>query len=112
MTPADILDKILGACADANQPTEGVKLVEALAWHGYEITEPHVGWPSNQRRPPRREDGFPTRNSILHFTAAERAIYDAMHEVEKAGGSPQLTEAVTLLSKARARVADHIEQVA
>jgi len=43
------------------------------------------------------------------MSPAEIAINKAMHAVEEAGGSPALTAAVTLLSQARDKVADHIE---
>jgi hypothetical protein len=43
------------------------------------------------------------------MTPAELAITDAMRAVEKAGGSIALTDAVTMLSIARERVADHVE---
>jgi hypothetical protein len=56
-----------------------------------------------------RDDGWPTRSDIQWLSAAELAIVDAMREVENAGGSIALTDAITLLSKARARVADHVE---
>lgn len=62
-------------------------------------------------RPRNRPDGVPTRCDMQWMTAAERAIVDAMRVVEAAGGSIALTDAVTLLSKARDRVADHIEGV-
>jgi hypothetical protein len=60
-------------------------------------------------RPANRPDGTPTRIDQRWQTAAERAIRDAMLAVEAAGGSPALTDAITLLSKARDRVADHVE---
>lgn len=59
-----------------------------------------------------RPDGVPTRIDMRHWSEAERAIYDAMQAVERAGASPALTDAVTLLGKARDRVADHEEGVA
>jgi hypothetical protein len=62
--------------------------------------------------PPQSVDGIPRRIRIDHFTPAEAAIYAAMQEVEKAGGSPALTEATNLLAKARERVADHVEGIA
>jgi len=43
---------------------------------------------------------------------AEIVITDAMLAVEHAGGSVALTDAITLLSKARDRVADHVEGIA
>lgn len=60
-------------------------------------------------RPNKRPDGIPTRCDMNWMTPAELAITDAMMAVENAGASPALTEAVTLLSKARDRVADHVE---
>lgn len=56
-----------------------------------------------------RPDGIPSRCDISLMTPAELAITEAMDAVEKAGGSPALTDAVTLLGKARDRVADHVE---
>lgn len=63
-------------------------------------------------RPRNREDGFPTRADMQHWSPAERAIFDAVQVVELAGGSPALTDAVNLLQKARDRVADHMEGIA
>ncbi|MEN6535684.1 MAG: hypothetical protein ABFD89_18615 [Bryobacteraceae bacterium] len=63
-------------------------------------------------RPAKRPDGIPTRSDIQWMTTAEIAILNAMKAVEEAGGSVALTDAVTLLSKARDRVADHAEGVA
>ena len=60
-------------------------------------------------RPHLRFDGIPTRCDRNWKTPAERAIDDAMEAVERHGGSLKLTEAVTLLSKARDCVADHVE---
>lgn len=62
-------------------------------------------------RPKLRPDGVPTRIDLYWYSAAEKAIYTAMGAVEKTGASPALTEAVALLAKAQARVADHIEAV-
>jgi len=57
-----------------------------------------------------RADGAPRRIDWNLQAPAERAIGDAMIAVENIpGGSVALTEAVTLLSKARNRVADHLE---
>lgn len=63
-------------------------------------------------RPGKRPDGIPTRCDQQWKTAAELAIDSAMEAVEAAGASVALTDAVTLLSKARDRVADHVEGVA
>lgn len=60
-------------------------------------------------RPHKRPDGIPSRCDRTLMTPAELAITNAMYEVEKAGGSPALTDAVTLLDRARGRVADHVE---
>lgn len=56
-----------------------------------------------------RADGIPTRIDQSLMTPAELAITQAMYAVEAAGGSVALTEAVTLLAKARDKVADHVE---
>jgi hypothetical protein len=61
-------------------------------------------------RPHRRPDGVWTRCDTLLMSPAELAITNAMDEVEKAGASEALTDAVILLGKARDRVADHVEQ--
>lgn len=58
-----------------------------------------------------KDGGFPTRSCLQLMTPAERAITDAMAEVEKAGASLALTDAVVLLGKARDRVADHMEGI-
>lgn len=63
-------------------------------------------------RPHTRADGILTRIDAELFTPAERAIGAAMQEVESAGASPALTDAVSLLSRARDRVADHVEGLA
>lgn len=51
----------------------------------------------------------PRRNRLDLNTPAEKAIYNAMQEVEKVGADVKLTEAVTLLSKARDLVADYVD---
>lgn len=58
-----------------------------------------------------RPDGIPTRCDQLLMSVAELAITSAMASVEAAGGSVALTDAVTLLGRARDRVADHVENV-
>jgi hypothetical protein len=60
-------------------------------------------------RPEQRPDGWPTRSDLQWFSEAEWAIHRAMGAVESAGGSVALTDAITLLAKAKARVADHVE---
>lgn len=62
-------------------------------------------------RPHKRTDGIPTRCDRSLMSPAELAISSAMAVVEAAGGSTALTDAVNLLSKARDRVADHVETV-
>ena len=76
--------------------------------HPYEAL---AAWKANGGpRPLTRPDGIPTRIDMKFMTPAELAITEAMRAVENiAGGSPALTEAVTLLGKARDRVADHVE---
>lgn len=46
---------------------------------------------------------------MQQWSPAERAIQEAVDEVERAGASVALTDAVVLLGKARERVADHME---
>lgn len=53
----------------------------------------------------------PRRIRLDLHTPAETAIVEAMLAVEAAGGSLALTDAGTLLSKARDRVADHVEGI-
>lgn len=60
-------------------------------------------------RPSSDSKGRPTRNQVGWLSPAENAIRVAIHVVESAGASVALTDAVTLLSKARDRVADHEE---
>lgn len=54
---------------------------------------------------------IPRRNQMQSWTPAERAIQDAVDVVEAAGAHPYLTEAVVLLSQARAKVADFVDGV-
>ena len=56
-------------------------------------------------------DEFPRRACIDKMTPAERAIYDAMVEVEKLPPDMRLTDAVVLLGKARESVADFVDGV-
>lgn len=53
---------------------------------------------------------FPRRSRLDLCTPAEKAIYDAMQEVEKIGADVRLTEAVILLSQAKNKVADYIDE--
>ena len=54
---------------------------------------------------------IPRRIRIDLFTPAEKAIYDAVQAVEAAGCDVRLTNAVVLLSDARAWVADFVDGV-
>lgn len=56
-----------------------------------------------------RPDGIPTRADRRFWTQAEHAIDHAIEAVEAGGASEALTDAVTLLTKAKGRVADHVE---
>ena len=60
-------------------------------------------------RPAKRPDDVPTRMDVNWWTRAEYAIAQAQEAVEQTGASQALTDAVVLLSKARMRVADHVE---
>lgn len=55
-------------------------------------------------------DQIPRRNQLDKLTKAEMAIHNAMNEVEKTGVNPKLTEAITLLQKAKDCVADFVEE--
>lgn len=68
----------------------------------------HAPLPFDQRVS-RPGDSWPRRASVQHMTAAEKAIYDAMAEVERVGAHIWLTDAITLLSQARERVADYVD---
>lgn len=50
------------------------------------------------------------RFRIDKFTSAEKAIFNAVHEVEAAGAHPLLTDAVILLAQAREKVADFVDR--
>lgn len=52
---------------------------------------------------------IPRRNRLDLNTPAEKAIYDAMQEVEKLPSDVKLTEAVTLLAKAKDLVSDFVD---
>ena len=52
---------------------------------------------------------FPRRIDLQRFTPAEKAIFDATDEVERAGAHPLLTDAVILLGQAREKVADYVD---
>lgn len=55
-------------------------------------------------------DKIQRRSRMDLWTPAEKAIYDAMQEVEKAGAHPKLTEAVSLLSKAKETLSDYVDE--
>ena len=55
-------------------------------------------------------DPFPRRNRVDLMTAEELAIFSTMRMIEKSGTDPLLTEAVTLLERARHLLADYIER--
>lgn len=55
------------------------------------------------------ENEIPRRNRLDLNTPAEKAIYDAMQEVEKLPADVKLTEAVTLLAKAKDLVSDFVD---
>jgi hypothetical protein len=55
------------------------------------------------------ENEIPRRNRLDLSTPAEKAIYDAMQEVEKLPADVKLTEAVTLLAKAKDLVSDFVD---
>ena len=55
-------------------------------------------------------DKFPRRSCIYLLTPAEKAVYDAVQEVEKAGADVLLTEAVILLQQAREKLADYFDE--
>jgi hypothetical protein len=54
---------------------------------------------------------IPRRIQIDKFTPAEKAIFDALEEVEKTGIDVRLTEAVNLLKAAQNKVADFVDGV-
>lgn len=54
-------------------------------------------------------DSVPRRDDLNRQTTAEIAIYQAMLQVERAGSSVLLTEAIAHLQKAFTAVADHVD---
>ncbi len=51
-----------------------------------------------------------TRRNYLDLNvSSEKAIYDSILEVEKLGADEKLTEAITLLSRARDLVSDYVD---
>lgn len=53
---------------------------------------------------------FPRRSCIDLLTPVEKAIFDAIQEVEKIGADETLTEALNLLIKAKDLVSDYQER--
>ena len=53
---------------------------------------------------------FPRRANLELCTPAEKAIYEAMQEVEKLEADTRLTNAVILLQKAQGCVADFVDE--
>lgn len=56
------------------------------------------------------DNTIPRRIRLDLNEPAELAIYNAMQEVEKIGADVRLTEAVTLLSRAKDLVADFVDE--
>ena len=75
----------------------------------YRLAFTGTGYVLQEARPHLRGDGIPTRNDLTQMSDAELAIVKAVREVEAAGASKALTDAVVLLQQARERVADHVE---
>jgi hypothetical protein len=55
---------------------------------------------------------IPRRICLEKLTPAEKAIRDAMIAVEEAGGDVRLTDAITLLARAKDRVSDFVDGTA
>lgn len=56
-----------------------------------------------------KENEIPRRIRLDLNTPAEKAIFNAIQEVEKAGADVMLTEAVILLTKAKDLVSDYVD---
>ena len=56
-------------------------------------------------------ENIPRRNLVTKMTPAEIAIYGAMLEVEKLPANVKLTDAVVLLSQAKDKVADFVDNI-
>lgn len=54
-------------------------------------------------------DEIPRRIRLDLNTPAEKAIYDAMQEVEKVGADERLTEVVIMLGEARDKLSDYVD---
>lgn len=52
---------------------------------------------------------IPRRINMAEWTDAEKAIQNAVNEVEKVGADPRLTDVVVMLSNARNLLADYID---
>jgi hypothetical protein len=50
------------------------------------------------------------RSKVYLFSPAEKAIYDALQLIESIGADPRLTAASVLLSQAREKLADYIDE--
>ena len=55
------------------------------------------------------ENEIPRRSRLDLNTPAEKAIYDAIQEVEKIGADPKLTNIVVMLGKARDLLSDFVD---
>jgi len=55
------------------------------------------------------ENEIPRRNRLGLNTPAEKAIYDAIQEVEKVGADPKLTDVVVMLGKAKDLLSDYVD---
>lgn len=53
----------------------------------------------------------PRRICLDQYSTGEKAIQQAVDAVERMGASVHLTDAVILLSKAREKVADHVDDM-
>lgn len=56
------------------------------------------------------ENGFPRRSRLDLCEPSEKAIYDAMQEVEKIGADERLTNAIIKLQEAKELVSDYIDE--
>lgn len=57
-----------------------------------------------------RDYGIPRRSRLDLNTPAELAITKAMYEIEKLPADVRLTEAVNLLSKAKEKLSDYVDE--
>lgn len=55
------------------------------------------------------ENEIPRRNRLDLNTPAEKAIYEAIQEVEKVGADTKLTEVIVMLGKARNLLSDYVD---